>query len=58
MVDYVTWRKETFQTRMEAEKWAKEQKAQYSAAEIGVPKIDIDFDTKGQIWLAKILSPI
>ena len=59
MTEYSEYTKRTFQTRREAETWAKERKSELKGAELGVPKIDIDYDTeKGGTWTAKILFPV
>ena len=56
MAEYAEYTKKEFQTRAEAEKWAKERKEELKGAEQGVPKIDIDYNTqKGGTWTAKIL---
>jgi len=56
MAEFAEYTKKEFQTRQEAEKWAKERKEELKGAEQGVPKIDIDFNAGGGgTWTARIL---
>ena len=56
MAEYAEYTKKEFQTRREAEAWGKERKEELKGAELGVPKIDIDYNEKGGgTWIAKIL---
>lgn len=48
----------TFDERRKAEAWGKEQKLKYKQGEVGVAKIDIDFNERmGGQWIARILLP-
>lgn len=59
MPEYAEYKKKTFRTRQEAEGWAKEQKQVLKDGEVGVAKIDIDYNASmGGTWTAKVLLPL
>jgi hypothetical protein len=56
---YAQYAKQEFPTRQAAEAWAKEKKDELKKGELGVAKIDIDYDqSRGGKWIAKVLMPI
>lgn len=55
---YEEYNNKEFMLRRDAEEWADEQKEKMKNAAIGVAKVNIEFNKRGNTWIARILLPV